>query len=175
MTNFVSKLVKDAPRIARILREGIKGKGIDPPTLETSHKNLQEVFKGRVKAAFLFGGRAKGYALKGDYDISVYFGRPHNLYDLGELVVGLAKAMNIEEDKIDIVDLDSAAPEIVLEALKGIQLFVEDDYVVFELKVKATLALLDIKTEFKPTTEVSNRNLYFADFASKLLYNLFSF
>ncbi|MEM3566735.1 MAG: HepT-like ribonuclease domain-containing protein [Candidatus Bathyarchaeia archaeon] len=144
--NSVSKLMKDAPRIARILREGIKGKDIDPPTLEFSHKNLQEVFKGRVKAAFLFGGRAKGYALKDDYDISVYFGRPHNLYNLGELVVDLAKAMNIEEDKIDIVDLDSAAPEIVLEALKGIPLFVEDDYVVFELKVKATLALLDIKS-----------------------------
>ncbi|MEM2946968.1 MAG: HepT-like ribonuclease domain-containing protein [Candidatus Bathyarchaeia archaeon] len=138
------KLVEDAPRIAKTLKAELERKKIDPQTLDISHKNLRDVFRGRVKAAFLFGGRAKGYALKGDYDISVYFGKPHDLYDLGELVVDLAKAMNIEEDKIDIVDLDSAAPEIVLEALKGIPLFVEDDYVVFELKVKATLALLDM-------------------------------
>lgn len=142
----VSKLIEDAPRIAKSLKEGLKGEKIDPPSLDVLHKNLQEVFKGRVKAAFLFGGKAKGYAFKGDYDISVCFGKPRDLYDLGELVVDLAKALNVEEDKIDIVDLDSAAPEIVLEALKGIPLFVEDDYVVFELKVKATLALLDIKS-----------------------------
>jgi len=37
---------------------------------------LREVLKGKVKAAVLFGGRAKGYSLKGDYDIAVYFGRP---------------------------------------------------------------------------------------------------
>lgn len=141
-----SKLVKDAPRIARTLKKGLKGKNIDPPPLSISHKNLQEVFKGRVRAAFLLGGRAKGYSLKGDYDISVYFGKPHDLYDLGELLVDLARALNVKEDKVDVVDLDSAAPEIVLEALKGIPLFVEDDYVVFELKVKATLALLDIKS-----------------------------
>lgn len=140
------KLVKDAPRIARTLKEGLKGKKIDPPALNISKKNLRKVFKGRVKSAFLFGGRTKGYSLKGDYDISVYFGKPHDLYDLGELAVDLAKALNVKEDKVDIVDLDSAAPDIVLEALKGIPLFVEDDYVVFELKVKATLALLDINS-----------------------------
>jgi hypothetical protein len=94
----------------------------------------------------LFGGRAKGYSLKGDYDISVYFGRPHDLYDLGELAVDIAKTLNVDEDKVDIVDLDSAAPEIVLEALEGIPLFVEEDYAIFELKVKAILALLDIRS-----------------------------
>ncbi|MGC8940340.1 MAG: nucleotidyltransferase domain-containing protein [Candidatus Bathyarchaeia archaeon] len=104
------------------------------------------MFTKKVKAAFLFGGRAKGYSLKGDYDISVYFGKPHDLYDLGELAVEVAKALNVDEDKVDIIDLDSAAPEIVLEALKGIPLFVQDDYAVFELKVKATLALLDMQS-----------------------------
>ncbi|MEM3581186.1 MAG: HepT-like ribonuclease domain-containing protein [Candidatus Bathyarchaeia archaeon] len=147
--SYASKLAKDAPRIAGTLKERLKEKKIDPPALDVPLKNLQDMFKGRVKAAFLFGGRAKGYALKGDYDISVYFGKPHDLYDLGELVVDLSKAMNIEEDKIDVIDLDFAAPEIVLEALKGIPLFVENDYVIFELKVKATLALLDINSEIQ--------------------------
>jgi predicted nucleotidyltransferase len=142
----VNKLVQDAPRIAKTLKEGLKGKTIDPPAPDIIKKNLQEVFKGRVKAAFLFGGRAKGYSLKGDYDISVYFGRPHDLYDLGELAVDIAKALNVDEYKVDIVELDSAAPEIVLEALEGIPLFVEEDYAVFELKVKAILALLDIRS-----------------------------
>jgi len=141
-----NRLMEGAPRIAKTLREGLKGRTIDPPAIDELPKNLQEVFKGRVKAAFLFGGRAKGYSLKGDYDISVYFWRPHDLYDLGELAVDVAKALNVDEDKVDIIDLDSATPEIVLEALNGIPLFVEDEYVVFELKVKATLALLDIKS-----------------------------
>ncbi|MEM1589373.1 MAG: hypothetical protein QXZ68_02845 [Candidatus Bathyarchaeia archaeon] len=65
---------------------------------------------------------------------------------MGELAVDLANKLNIEEDKVDVVDLDSAAPEMVLEALDGIPLFVEDDYVVFELRVKAILALLDIQS-----------------------------
>jgi len=142
----VNKLVQDAPRIAKTLKEGLKGKTVNPPAPDIIKKNLQEVFKGRVKAAFLFGGRAKGYSLKGDYDISVYFGRPHDLYDLGELAVDVAKALNVDEDKVDIIDLDSAAPEIVLEALEGIPLFVEEDYAVFELKVKAILELLDIRS-----------------------------
>jgi uncharacterized protein YutE (UPF0331/DUF86 family)/predicted nucleotidyltransferase len=142
----VNKLMQDAPRIAKTLKEGLKGKNIDPPAPDIIKKNLQEVFKGRVKAAFLFGGRAKGYSLKGDYDISVYFGRPHDLYDLGELAVDIAKALNVDEDKVDIIDLDSATPEIVLEALEGIPLFVEEDYTVFELKVKVILALLDIRS-----------------------------
>jgi uncharacterized protein YutE (UPF0331/DUF86 family)/predicted nucleotidyltransferase len=141
-----NKLVQDAPRIAKTLKEGLKGKTKDPPAPDILKKNLKEVFKGKVKAAFLFGGRAKGYSLKGDYDISVYFGRSHDLYDLGELAVDIAKALNVNEDKVDIIDLDSAAPEIVLEALEGIPLFVEEDYAVFELKVKAILALLDIRS-----------------------------
>ncbi|MGC8998149.1 MAG: type VII toxin-antitoxin system HepT family RNase toxin [Candidatus Bathyarchaeia archaeon] len=146
LISSASRLVEDAPRIAKTLREGLKGRTIDPPAVDEMQRNLQEVFKGRVKAAFLFGGRAKGYSLKGDYDISVYFGKPHDLYDLGELAIDVAKALNVDEDKVDIIDLDSATPEIVLEALNGTPLFVEDEYVVFELKVKAALALLDIKS-----------------------------
>jgi len=38
--------------------------------------SLGEVFRGRVKAALLFGGRAKGYHMKADYDIAKYFGKP---------------------------------------------------------------------------------------------------
>jgi len=119
---------------------------VDPPVPDTFHEELCKVLKGKVKAAFLFGGEVKGYSLKGDYDVAVYFGRPHNLYDLGELAVDLAKTLNIDENRVDVIDLDVAALEIVLEALDGVPLFVEDDYVVFELKVKATLALLDMQS-----------------------------
>jgi hypothetical protein len=50
--------------------------------------------------------------LKEDYDVSAYFGRPHDLYDVGGLAVDIAKALNVDEDKVDIIDLDSVAPEI---------------------------------------------------------------
>jgi len=110
-------------------------------------ERLRDVFKGRVKAAFLFGGRVKGYTLKGDYDIAVYFGRSHSSYDLGELAVDVARALNIGEEE---VDLDSAAPEIRLEALQGKPLYVEDDYVLFELKVRSILELLDMRSGMRP-------------------------
>ncbi|MEM3677930.1 MAG: HepT-like ribonuclease domain-containing protein [Candidatus Bathyarchaeia archaeon] len=80
--NSVDKLKGDAVRISGILRESLGGKSVDPEIADKS-LNLSGVLKGRVEAAFLFGGRAKGYSVKGDYDVAVYFGRPFNLYELG--------------------------------------------------------------------------------------------
>jgi hypothetical protein len=51
----------------------------------------------------------------------------------------------VDEDEVDVVSLDSASPEIVLEALDGKPIYVEDDYVLFELKVKAFMEMLDIQ------------------------------
>jgi uncharacterized protein YutE (UPF0331/DUF86 family)/predicted nucleotidyltransferase len=140
------KLKEDALRIAETLKSHLEGRLLDPLVSNAFREEVSDVFRGRVKAAFLFGGRAKGYSLKGDYDVAVYFGRDHDLYDLGELVVDLAKVLNVDEDRVDVIDLDVAAPELVLEALDGVPLFIEDDYIVFELKVKAILAMLDMQS-----------------------------
>ena len=152
VTSAASRLMEDAPRIAKAVEAGLKDKTLDPSAYHTLCERLHSVFKGRVKAALLFGGRAKGYSLKGDYDIAVYFGRSHDLYDVGELVVDVAKALNLDEERVNLVDLDSAAPEIRLEALQGKPLFVEDEDTLFELKVRTILELLDIQSLPPPSS-----------------------
>jgi len=150
VTGAAQRIVEDAVRIEEAIKDGLKDRVLDPPSYHTLCERLRDVFKGRVKAALLFGGRVKGYTLKGDYDIAVYFGRSHSLYDLGELAVDVARALNISEEEVDLVDLDSAAPEIRLEALQGKPLYVEDDYVLFELKVRSILELLDMRSGMRP-------------------------
>jgi len=139
-------LVKDAPRIAKALRAFLEGRKVDPPPMSDLAKGLDNVFRGRVKAALFFGGRMKGYLIRGDYDIAVYFGKPYSFYDLGELVVDIAKVMRVQPDKLDVVSLDSAAPEIVLEALEGKPIYIKDPYVLFELRFKALMELLDLRS-----------------------------
>ncbi len=139
----VEDLRKDAVRISNILKKSLEGKSIDPQYTNDLTK-LRGVFRGKVKVALLIGGRAKGYSMKGDYDIAVFFGRPFNLYELGSLLINIAKALNVSEDQIDLINLDSASPEMMLEALSGKIIYVEDEYILFELKFKALIELLDM-------------------------------
>ena len=139
-------LRQDAPRIARALRGSLEGKVIDPPPLVDLAESLGNVLKGRVRAALLFGGRARGYSMKGDYDIAVYFGRPYDLYELGELAVDMAEALGVRQDQLDVLSLDSATPEMVLEALDGKPIYVEDDFILFELRLKAFMEWLDLQS-----------------------------
>ena len=134
----------DAPRIAEALKTSLKGKTVDPPSAAELTKSLSEVFKGRVKAALLFGSRAADYSMKGDYDIAVYFGRPYDLYELGELAADVAEALKVHEEQLDLIDLDSATPEMMLEALDGKPIYVEDEHILFELRVKAFMEQLDL-------------------------------
>jgi len=149
ITNSSRSLRNDAPRIARTLEDSLVGKAIDPPSSSELTESLRNIFKGKVKAALLFGGRAKGYSMKDDYDIAVYFGRTHDLYELGELAVDVAEALKLQEDQLDMISLDSSTPQMVLEALKGKPIYVEDDYILFELKLRALLESLDIQNGIK--------------------------
>lgn len=146
ITDSSKSLRDDAPRIAKALRDSLKGKAIDPPSPADLPEKLSKILKGRVSAAILFGGKAKGYSMKGDYDIAVYFGRPHDLYELGELAVDIAEALKVPEDQLDVVSLDSATPEMVLEALNGKPIYVENDFILFELKLRALIEWLDIQS-----------------------------
>jgi len=139
-------LLDDAPRIAGMLKAFLEGKGLDPPPTSGLAQGLEKVVKGRVKVALLFGGRVKGYSVRGDYDVAVYFGRPYSFYELGELAVDIAEGLGVPLEKLDVVCLDSAAPEIVLEALGGEAVYVEDPYAVFELKFRALTKLLDLRS-----------------------------
>lgn len=146
ITDSSRSLRGDAPRIARALKDSLVGKVVDPPSSADLTKRLGKVFKGRVRAALLFGGRAKGYSMKGDYDIAVYFGRTFDLYELGELTVDIAEALKVPEDQLDVVSLDSATPEIVLEALGGKPIYVENDYILFELRLRSLIEWLDLQS-----------------------------
>ena len=146
ITNSSRSLRDDALRIARGLKGGLKGKVVDPRSAADLVASLSGVFKGRVKAALLFGGRARGYSMKGDYDIAVHFGRPFDLYELGELAVDIAEVLEVPEDQVDVISLDSATPEMVLEALDGKPIYVEDDYILFELRLKAFMEWLDLRS-----------------------------
>jgi uncharacterized protein YutE (UPF0331/DUF86 family)/predicted nucleotidyltransferase len=145
VTDSASKLKDDAPRIVKSMRRSLDGKVFDPNSFSNLER-LSNVFKGKVRAALLFGGRAKGYSMKGDYDIAVYFGRKYDLYELGELAVEIAKVLNVREDQVDILSLDSATPDIVLEALDGKSIYVDDDHTLFELKIRALMELLDLQS-----------------------------
>ncbi len=125
-------------------------RNIDPSeSINEIMGKLREVLRGKVKAAFLFGGRAKGYVLRGDYDIAVYFGRDYSLLELGELAIDLAKALKVNEEKVNIICLDSANPELVLEAVQGIPIIINSQETIVNLKVKALVNLLDIREGMK--------------------------
>ncbi|MCR6668698.1 MAG: DUF86 domain-containing protein [archaeon YNP-WB-040] len=149
VAEFAERLKVDAPRIVSIVLGGVKGKPIDPHNEDTTElaKKLRSVFSGRVLLAFLYGGRVKGYTLKGDYDIAVLMKPQCNLYMLGELVVDAAKALGVAEEDVDIVCIDMLPPEHVLEALSGIPIIVDDHAKLFELKYRAILQLLDLEED----------------------------
>lgn len=57
----------------------------------------------------------------------------------------IAEAFRVAEDEVDLLCLDSAASDTVLEALDGEAIYVEDPYLIFELRLKALMELLDLQ------------------------------
>lgn len=144
---FAETLKHDAHHIATRILESIKHRNLDPiknTDLKIIIEKLHSVLNGRVKVAYLFGGRVKGYMLKGDYDIAVLMEGGCNLLELGELHVMISEALGVGEDMVDIICLDVSSPELVLEALEGIPI-IDDPEEVFNLKLKALRQILDIR------------------------------
>jgi len=146
---FAERLKSEAPRIASSTLKGLEGKNVDPsPEADGVIEKLKRVLEGKVVLAYLYGGRAKGYALKGDYDIAVLLKGPCDLYEIGEIAVEIAEALGAREEEVDVVCLDALPPEHVLEALEGLPI-VDEPRLAFELKVKALLQLLDLEESKK--------------------------
>jgi hypothetical protein len=129
----------------------LETKPIDPPSEDTDLlvEKLRQVLKGRVAIALLYGGRTKGYTLKGDYDIAVLMEPRCDLYKLGKLAADIAEALGVPEEKVDIVCLDSLSPEHALEALDGKPIIVESPAQLFELKHRVMIQLLDLEEDMK--------------------------
>ena len=148
------RLMRDAMEIADTILGKVKDRVVDPtgsatdPELERVVLRLREVLKGRVLLAYLFGGRVKGYVLKGDYDIAVLMPENYTLYDLGLLQTEIAEALSMEEDMVDLVCLNSAPPELILEALSGVPI-IEDPVIRLELEFRILREMLDLEESLK--------------------------
>lgn len=141
-------LAVDAKRISESILEKVRSKGLDPKEGGVQHgkivERLRDVLAGRVRLAYLFGGRCKGYALKRDYDIAVLMPENYTLFDLGLLQVDVARALGVEEEAVDLFCLNDAPPRLVLEALDCIPI-VKDPIEAFELRLKALREILDLE------------------------------
>lgn len=150
LSDFAAKLVVDAPRIAESIVEAIRSSSIDPldelpEAVKSSILKLSEVLKGRVRAAFLFGGFVKGYSIKGDYDLAVLIPKDYGLVELGLIQVDVAEALGVDGDLVDILCLNWAPPKLILEALEGLPIVVEDPAEILELKVRSIIELIDVE------------------------------
>lgn len=145
MLEFARRLKVDALKIASSMLNGLEGRGVNPLSkADEVVEKVRKALEGRVVLAYLYGGRAKGYSLKGDYDIAVLLKEPCDLYELGEIVVDVAEALGVKEEEVDVVCLDALPPEHVLEALDGLPI-IDEPRLAFELKVRALLLSLDMK------------------------------
>lgn len=132
---------QDALRIAEAIISALEGRGIDPFEDEAVAK-IRDVLRGRVRLAYLFGRRAKGYSLKGDYDVAVNVEGGCDLYELGLLQVDLSEALG--DERVDVVCLNSAPPDMVLEALPGVPV-IDDPALRAELNARALAELNDVE------------------------------
>jgi len=117
---------------------------------------LRKALEGRVLLAYLFGGRVKGYRLKGDYDIAVMMPENYTLYDLGLLQVEAAEALGVDEEDVDVVILNSAPPELVLDALSGVPI-VDNPEKRLELEVRALMELLDVRESLEAANRAASQ------------------
>ena len=156
VSGFTDRLKVDALRVVENVERFIKSHPVDPPIASedfmTVVERLSKVLRGRVRAAFLFGGKVKGYRLKGDYDLAVLMPKNYSLLDLGLIQVDAAKALGVDESLVDIVCLNEVSPMLVVEALEGIPILVEDQAEILELKLRTLTELIDLNESWKHTS-----------------------
>jgi len=71
-----------------------------------------------VELAVVFGSLARDGVAAHDVDIAVKFTGEASLLDLGWVVAKVAEALNVSEDFVDVVDLDHAHPQLLLNVLR---------------------------------------------------------
>jgi uncharacterized protein YutE (UPF0331/DUF86 family)/predicted nucleotidyltransferase len=148
---YANRLKHDVPRLVASMLKGLENRQLDPPIrdIEELTGRLRSVLHGRVVLALLYGGRVKRYSLKGDVDIAVLMSNACDLHKLGELVVDVANALGVPEEKVDIVCLDMLPLDHAWEALNGVPIVVEDRRQLFELKWITLVQLLDFEEDWE--------------------------
>ncbi len=107
-----------------------------------------------------FGSRVKGRATdKSDHDFGVLNEKPLSLSDRVDIGEFIAKKLDINEDKIDLVDLRSASPLLKFEVARDGKL-IDGDYVSFiRFKVRAFKEYVDT-AKFRRLREKVMSNKY---------------
>lgn len=91
-----------------------------------------------------FGSQIKGTARNGsDFDFGVYSGRSLTLSDRTDIAERLSKNLNINEDKIDLIDLSSALPLLKFEVAKNGKLIEGETFDFIRFKVRALKEYVD--------------------------------
>jgi len=137
---------RELPKFVPRFIEKIKPK-IDSLSVESrEYAVLGSIFRRNgVKLAFLFGGRALGYKIRGGYDFAIYYGRKYSFRDVGRIAVEISDKMNVPLEKIDILVLDNADPETALKAAMGIPIYWDDEYELFEYRYRCLREALDLR------------------------------
>jgi len=86
--------------------------------------------------------------LRGDYDIAALMNENYSLYELGNFQVDATKVLAVGEEQVDLVCLNSAPPELMVEALEGMPI-VEGDEEIFNLKIRVLMELLDLEENLR--------------------------
>ncbi len=70
-----------------------------------------------VEVVILFGSLARcGFTIH-DVDVAVKFSREISLLDLGLLASRVAEVLNVDVDRVDIINLDQANPALLFKIL----------------------------------------------------------
>ena len=104
-------------------------KGVDSKnhSVEEVVEIAKKVLADKALLAYLFGGRACGYRLKGDYDIAVLLKNGCNPLELGYIQSSLVQALDVGDEDVDVLCLDSLPPDEALKIVyRGIPI-VEDE------------------------------------------------
>jgi len=142
------KVPKDASMLADQILSSAKLRVNDPKkTRNNLTETLREVLKDRVKLAFIFGSQVKGYSLKGDVDIALYFGRYPDPYEVGWLVSNIQEKLKREDIDIMVID-DCDNITLAYEAVRGELILGEEDELL-ELKTKIASQYIDYKERLR--------------------------
>lgn len=148
------EMERGLPEILKPLKHYVEGLDVDPSELNVG-RGLREVFERHgVRFTLLFGSRVRGIE-GGDYDIAVS-GDFKSALDLGGLLVDVAEALGICEDRVDIVHLETAGHGILYTILlEGVLIYGDSDEA-WRFLYRRYLEMLDMDITFK-TAEQAKR------------------
>lgn len=113
------RLPEDATRLARGVLSSARRLVKDPlGGADDLVEKLRKALKDRVRLAFIFGSQVKGYSLKADVDVALYFGRRPDPYEVGKLVYDVQEALGREDVDVLVIDVYEDIA-LAYEAVRG--------------------------------------------------------